>query len=213
MISKDYIFLDFDGVLNNRQWFIECKDQWISDTDNKLLLPHPTKDVDPVLVSNVNRLVEQTGANVIVSSTWRILNSLDQLQATINRAGGTFKLSGVTPRHIDNRFGGRAYRGDEIQWFIDNNVEGIPNRIVILDDDGDMLHLMPHLAKSRFEFGFTEEVLMKALDLFYNVPYRVYSNEEYRLAQKNWAMRSSMNIRNWNAENPDDLIEINLPNL
>jgi hypothetical protein len=50
------IFLDIDGVLN-------CK-----KTPNPRKLPYI---VDPVLLARFTRLVESTGAKVVLSSTWR----------------------------------------------------------------------------------------------------------------------------------------------
>jgi hypothetical protein len=51
------IFLDIDGVLN-------CK-----NTPNPRKLPYI---VDPKLLERFNKLVERTGAKVVLSSTWRI---------------------------------------------------------------------------------------------------------------------------------------------
>jgi hypothetical protein len=50
------IFLDIDGVLN-------CK-----RTPNPRKLPYV---VDPALLARFNRLVERSGADVVLSSTWR----------------------------------------------------------------------------------------------------------------------------------------------
>ncbi len=56
MASQRVIFLDIDGVLNCKQ------------TRNPRKLPYV---VDPRLLARLKRVVDQTGADVVLSSTWR----------------------------------------------------------------------------------------------------------------------------------------------
>ena len=52
-------------------------------------------------------------------------------------------------------------RGIEIQTWLDEN-PGV-EKFIILDDDSDMVHLMPHLLQTDGEFGLTNEIADKAI--------------------------------------------------
>ena len=53
---EKYLFLDIDGVLNDQNYFLENRDE-----------------IDPVRVKRLARIIQQTGAKIILSSTWRDL--------------------------------------------------------------------------------------------------------------------------------------------
>jgi hypothetical protein len=148
MIQK-YLFLDIDGVLNSREVFIE--------------LYKPRKPaVEPLgskLVARVNRLVRETGCKVVLSSVWRF-SGLEAVQKKLDAAGVQFKLIGMTPRDYKDR-----QRGNEIQMYIDeHNITA--DQIVILDDDSDMVHLLPRLVHTTFEKGLQDHHVEEAIALF-----------------------------------------------
>jgi 16S rRNA C1402 (ribose-2'-O) methylase RsmI len=123
------IFLDFDGVLNDRKW---------------LSREGSRDDVDPERVKLLNWLVRATDAKIVISSTWRILHTLEELRTILDRAGFIGEVIDVTP-------GGGGVRGPQIQEWIDTNK--FKGQFVILDDDSDMEHLMDKLVKTKFERG------------------------------------------------------------
>lgn len=137
------IFLDFDGVLNNRDW--------LSRRSNGA----PLRDhemIDPKAVAILNRIISETGADVVISSTWRILSTLGELREFLEQAGFRGNILGVTPRDYDT-----GYRGNEIQkWINDNVLDTNVLRITILDDDSDMEHLTKFLVNTDFEVGLTD---------------------------------------------------------
>lgn len=51
------IFLDIDGVLNSEEWFKKRKNY----------------DIDPEKVELLKEIVDRTGAQIVLSSTWRTL--------------------------------------------------------------------------------------------------------------------------------------------
>lgn len=59
------IFLDFDGVLNSQDWYNRRENQNLSHFDDW------GETFDPIAVDNLRKLIEQTGAKIVVTSTWR----------------------------------------------------------------------------------------------------------------------------------------------
>jgi hypothetical protein len=111
------IFLDIDGVLN---------------------VMHPDRDeygrcFHPHFEDNLKRIIKETGAKIVISSTWRASGLMVMQEMWIKRqlAGEVIDIT----CHLKSR-----RRGQEIQvWLDSNEVESY----VILDDDTDMeLHQM-----------------------------------------------------------------------
>lgn len=142
------IFLDFDGVLNSHAWMHENLDLFRSDR----LFHHEHLDKDAVAC--VEKIAVATGAKVVISSTWRILNSLDKLKAILKDHGFTGEVIGKTPRL-------GVARGIEIQQWLDFN--GPVDGFVIIDDDSDMVHLKHKLVQTKFDTGLQEEHIDKAI--------------------------------------------------
>jgi hypothetical protein len=117
------IFLDIDGVLNV---IPQGRDAYGG-------IFHPE------FVDNLERIINETGAKIVISSSWRhsgLQRMLDMWEFR-NLPG---EVIGVTPdlyRHIDFEGERTMVRGDEIQAILDRMPE-ITN-YVILDDDEDML--------------------------------------------------------------------------
>jgi len=68
-----YIYLDFDGVLNTEQYQAELAVAGVSGKDKYGPL------FDPETVRQLNRLIEATGAEIIVTSSWRYVYEEDTL--------------------------------------------------------------------------------------------------------------------------------------
>lgn len=144
------IFLDIDGVLNSHQW-IEANQHLF---DNSQLFTH--SNVDETAVARLQRIVDATSAEVVVSSTWRRFKSRVQLQQMLRNHGFKGFINGVTP--ILN-----TKRGHEIQAWIDEN--GPIESFAIIDDDSDMVHLMDKLVQTTFDSGLQDEHVEKAISI------------------------------------------------
>ena len=83
------IFLDIDGVLNSEEWYIErqSKDYSYSYLD----------EFSPNLIRNFNKLIDKTGASVVISSTWRMSRSIDELKQLFESLGIRGNIIGKTP--------------------------------------------------------------------------------------------------------------------
>lgn len=111
------VFLDIDGVLNNWEWIER----------NRLELHDSTKYFDPACVEKLNRILSVTGADVVLSTSWRIVHPRDELEGILRAVGVVANIVDETPR---GTFNDRRY--DEIRaWLRLNMYEG---RYVILDD-------------------------------------------------------------------------------
>jgi hypothetical protein len=110
------IFLDIDGVLNNRE-----------SLKNGV-------QIVPDLVLLLEDICDKTGAKIVISSSWRILHSQEEIEFVLNCAGlSRGSVIGYTPRLSGDK------RGEEIKAWMDEVEEITVDNFVILDDDSDML--------------------------------------------------------------------------
>ena len=127
------IFLDFDGVITiPPKWHLNA---------NKIKL--------------IKKLVEETNAKIVVSSSWRSEN----VEETIKQITGYTKkchktkmlywladnIYDITPWISDKKFKDSRRGGQEVENY------------VIIDDDGDMLdYQLFHFIQTDYQTGFTE---------------------------------------------------------
>jgi len=160
------LFLDFDGVLNSTAFAIRVQGE-----DRKGVM-----GLDPVAVARVNRVCAETGAEVVVSSTWRRQRTRTRLQEILREVGFTGKVRGKTANDVPctdplskRHFG---ERGDEIQAWLNSAVLcGLEiESFVILDDDMDMRHLADRLIKTNFAEGLLDEHVERAIAMLKSPP-------------------------------------------
>jgi hypothetical protein len=152
---RKLIFLDIDGVLNSHQWWHE-RPKIPSD----VLMRNPSVDedhnLDPVNMERLNRLVRETGAQVVISSTWRITRSLLQLREVLHRNGFIGQIVGTTPRIHSKTKGGiymATIRGHEIQKWLETHCQHQELSFVILDDDVDADPFRDRLVRTDLRTG------------------------------------------------------------
>ncbi len=160
------LFLDFDGVLNSDKYFTSYKfinEAGGTDIAGLMLVVHHLH-LDPDAISLVNELIDKSGAQVVVSSTWRLHYSIDELNKMLASRGATFKIIAATPRGVPKKFSQIVARGDEIQEYLDSLTEK-PESFVIIDDQNNMVHLRNRLVLTTFQAGFNRNNLNQALKL------------------------------------------------
>lgn len=151
------IFLDIDGVLNSKQ-FLETL-EYI----DPFAYADSSKWIDPKAVARVNRIIQETGARVVISSAWRETIKKNRLQKILSRYGLQAVIYGLTPQIPD------AVRGLEIdRWLIKHESEKIDS-FVILDDRSDMAHLTPYLVQTDWDDGLQDVDVEKAVGILNNV--------------------------------------------
>jgi len=153
------IALDVDGVLNHRGTFAKQ--------------PGNNKCIDPNAVKRLRRIVDATGAKIVVSSTWRLFpDHLDALRCALDICGlPEDVIVGATPSKglIDHGDGVvswvSATRGSEIKAWLD---EHPTDTFVILDDDWDGMAengLLPRYIQTDFADGLQDEHVERAIAL------------------------------------------------
>ena len=116
------IFLDIDGVLAP----ITSRDRY--------------GDLDPACIRVLNEIVAGSGADVVVSSTWRYGKTAAELQEILHAQGFAGRVVGATPTGTPG-----GSRGDEISaWLAEHDVSGY----VIIDDHVDVGQLRTHLVQT-----------------------------------------------------------------
>jgi hypothetical protein len=144
------IFIDVDGVLNCQQWYNSEEYKKLSKAETREL--YDEKNFCIWNVALLNKLTDDTGAKLVVSSSWRLNRSLDELKDLFKRVGITGDIIGKTPyltfKCNDAEYANYGYsvpRGCEIKAWIETNksilgVKVEELRYIILDDDSDMLY-------------------------------------------------------------------------
>ena len=140
VIFVKVIFLDIDGVMNS------MKDgfSFTIETDSHFHL--------------LKKLVDATGAELVLSSTWRI-GDADTVEQRLNEFG--MHLIGCTPHHgiADVK------RGEEIREWIETSPWEI-EQFVILDDEADMCEYTDtNLVKTDMRIGLTEADVERAIEI------------------------------------------------
>jgi hypothetical protein len=139
------IFLDIDGVMNSNNHLVESK-------------AHEYLEFDPICVESLKKILKETNAKIVISSTWRIKRSLEELKRIFSIYDISNYIIGVTPNLWKER-------GHEIQEYIDIH-KNIIKKFVIIDDDSDMEHLMPYLVKINYLNGLTNEEAERVINYF-----------------------------------------------
>jgi len=135
------IFLDFDGVLNTKD----------SVKDGVHLIPPK--------VQLLRIICEKTNAKIVISSSWRITYSLNEIKIILERGG----LKKIDVRDV-TVFSETEFRGDEVEeWVKKNN----PDKYIILDDQDNFHNYQKKFfVKINPEKGLVKENAIEAINLF-----------------------------------------------
>jgi len=158
------VFLDIDGVLNSRSFMLDFEAR-CEDAGEVLGFQH---QIDHRAVLRLNRLLINTRAVVVVSSSWRRIVDLDELGRILRNYGFEGTIIGATPdlTHLDR--GDRpVWRGDEIAHWLEHHPRAVQS-FVILDDGNDMGELSHRLVRTDDRVGLTDEDVLRAMKLLEN---------------------------------------------
>lgn len=145
-----FIFLDIDGVLNNRHTRVRTGEGWCF--------------VDDFLVRRVREIVDATGALIVLSSTWRdewnredeSLNGPD-----FNELREKFREFGMDFFDRTGEWQTRGRGWEILEWLNGREVDSF----VILDDWDDMGPISDHLIWTNPTYGLTEEQVQEAIEI------------------------------------------------
>lgn len=160
------IFLDIDGVLNNEHSF----NRWQSLKDKGFLADglNVSDCIDPACVNNLNTILYNTDAKIVLSSSWRLFNTVDWVQNHLKSFGFLGTIIDATPdltvKSEKSNIVVSQPRGKEIsQWIQDNEFDG---DFVIIDDLEDVRPFTKRLVKTDISTGLTETHVDEVLNLF-----------------------------------------------
>ncbi len=140
---NNIIFLDIDGVLNGRKWV---------NTLSFAIRSAP--DFDPVCCALLQKIIDATGASLVISSSWREIMTIKQLDMHLDINDITAPIVGVTPR--------RNYRHEEIKaWLAEH--PSVTNYVVL--DDMSMPELEDRRVRTDEWTGLVESDVEKAIDI------------------------------------------------
>lgn len=177
------IFLDIDGVLNCENAYRdgECRYvSWINDSGKE---DHHQSFCSWGKVY-LNQLIEETGAKIVISSTWRN-SGIEFMRKVWEVEEMSGEIIGITPNFRGDIKGYTIPRGCEIDYYLEKELgfshinwdkgvqqeyiekSGIENYIII-DDDSDMLygqrnHFIHVLPSPRNKDGFNQKYYEEAL--------------------------------------------------
>lgn len=137
------VFLDVDGVLN-------YPEIWGNFPREDALCERACK--------RVQSICDQTGAVIVLSSTWRLAYELPDVRGWLKAKGLTADLIDRTPA-LRNEM-----RGEEIAEWLSQAGKRVES-FVILDDDSDMLPVMDKLVQTEWAHGIQDEHVAKAVAL------------------------------------------------
>jgi HAD domain in Swiss Army Knife RNA repair proteins len=147
------IFLDFDGVLNIPPYI--GRDKFGHIFNDKC-------------VQNLETIIKQTGAKIVVSSTWR-MDGIDVMKQLWRERDLPGQIIGCTPKchavrvMTDEEALEYRGRGMEIEEYV--NFYGI-KKYCIIDDDSDMLpSQMEYFVKCSFKTGLTKSLADDCIDI------------------------------------------------
>jgi hypothetical protein len=120
--------------------------------------------LDPAGIWMLNRLIEDTDVEIVLSSTWRLHYGKSEMTAILKNAGMhnvPWHQVWKTPRKD------RHIRGEEIKEWFEGHAPDKQN-YVILDDDSDMLpEQMEHFVKTDTYNGITWQNYIAAKEILH----------------------------------------------
>jgi len=137
-----YIFLDFDGVL--------------------VPLESPSKkarpaEAEPRCMAQLNRIVAETDAKIVLTTSWSLFNSAEALGRVLNRWGFLGDVIGAVPKEPYTR-GAKV-----LAWLAAN--PGVESFVAIDDEELDMEEVAHNLVVTNPMFGLGKVTATMAIDL------------------------------------------------
>jgi hypothetical protein len=171
------IFLDIDGVMNCQEEMLAMLEQNPKNRSD-ITLPSPAK------CKLLKQLVDETDAEIVLSSSWRLSLSAIQKVIDVFRPYG-LRLDGFTQEGVpQTRFKGTIYedvkpnythdcyegiciddRGAEVAYWLIKHPE-VTNFVILDDESSDIIEWFPDsLVKTDLLNGLTEEKVLECIKI------------------------------------------------
>lgn len=161
------IFLDCDGVLNSHQFFHSAEQRQDAAEGG---LSFGESQLDPAALALLDRIVEQTGAVIVISSSWRHIWKWQDIARMFEKRGmenWDFVIDQTPTSQNDNR-------GDEVQsWLdmgrerqvVDDNFEPVTSFVIIDDTDEFSSTQRQSFVKTNSQVGLTQADAQRAIQI------------------------------------------------
>lgn len=151
--KRKIIFLDIDGVLNTTEQSISNR------AFNGKGPARRYNDIDEIRLGLLKWLCDQTGAEIVISSTWRKGRDIGWFEGFFASYGWIRPpIIGMTPSVA-------SFRGKEINAWLDGNTHYSSNcTYVIFDDDSDFFEDQTFIHTNR-NAGLTIHHVFRAIDI------------------------------------------------
>lgn len=162
---RKIIFLDIDGVLNTEDWHSRMTKDTPRDEFGWMF--------DPVAVANLGYIIEDTGAVIVISSSWKFYGvtklremwKIRKLPGTIlDITSNTISDEILMNANLDEiEFG--VCRGNEIKEWLSKHKSEISNYVIIDDFDDLLPEQMSHAVITNTLIGISESDAEKAITI------------------------------------------------
>jgi hypothetical protein len=160
---RKVIFLDIDGVLNTQDWHSRMTKDTPRDEFGYAF--------DPVAVANLARIIEETDAVIVISSSWKFYGvpKLRQMWKIRNLPG---TILDITPNTVSDgmllnanleEFQLGVCRGNEIKEWLSKHKGEVSNYVIIDDFDDLLPEQMSHAVITNTLIGISESDAEKAI--------------------------------------------------
>lgn len=162
---KKILFLDIDGVLNTKWWYTQMDRNTPRDKYGYAF--------DPNAVANLKRIIDETGADIVISSSWKSfgLTELIDMWQERNLPG---LIIGITPNSVSDEMLLNAdidsielfqIRGEEIKQWLTKYGKQVSNYAIIDDMDNMLSEQQFRFVHTNPEVGITEEDAQKTIEI------------------------------------------------
>lgn len=160
---RKVVFLDIDGVLNTKWWYTQMDRNTPKDKYGYAF--------DPNAVSNLKKIIDETGADIVISSSWKSFG-ISELEDMWQDRGLPGKLIGITPNTVSDEMLLSAdldnmelfsIRGTEIKEWLTKHGKHVSHYAIIDDMDNMLTEQRLHFVKTDPEIGITVDDAEKAI--------------------------------------------------
>ena len=161
------LFLDIDGVLNTERQHWHCQMNGIAPVDKFGYA------FDPKAVANLANILSETGAEIVISSSWKSIGLANIVDMWEYR-GLPGKIIGTTPNTVSDEFLLNAnlddmellpIRGMEIKEWLTNHGKQVSHYAIIDDECGMLPEQQPHFVQTNPQFGITKKDAEKVTNI------------------------------------------------
>ena len=159
------MFLDIDGVLNTGRWY--------SKMDRNTPKDKYGYAFDPNAVANLKKIVDETGAEIVISSSWKSFG-FSELEEMWQDRALPGKLIGITPNTVSDEMLLNAdlehmelfsIRGMEIKEWLTKHAKHVSHYAIIDDMDNMLPEQQSHFVKTDPEMGISKDNAEQAIQI------------------------------------------------